>query len=152
MLNLSHNKVTCLPDTPAWSATLSAVDLSNNHITSMPVNITASALTSLNLRKNKLSEVPLCICTFTRLASLDISENVSIKSLPYEMGLLCNLKELRLNGLKRLKEPPNAFLGSIEECISYLHNKYMAYAGSMQLADDCWPFWSRKKIVCFQNA
>ena len=49
------------------------------------------------------------------------------------MGLLCNLKELRLNGLKRLKEPPNAFLGSIEECISYLHNKYMAYVGSMQL-------------------
>ena len=131
LLNLSHNKLTHLPDIPVWSAALTHVDLSNNLFTSMPMNITASALTSLNLSKNKLSEVPLCVCTFTKLTSLEISENPSIKSLPYEMSLLTKLKELNLNGLKRLKEPPKSSVGSVKKCILYLQKKFSGYADGM---------------------
>ena len=128
VLNLSHNKLTHLPDIPIWSAALTNVDLSNNLLTSMPMNITASALTSLNLSKNKLSEVPLCVCTFTKLTSLDISDNPSIKSLPYEMSLLNQLEELNLKGLKRLKEPPKSSLVSVKECVLYLQSKLRSYA------------------------
>ena len=131
VLNLSHNKLTHLPDIPVWSAALTNLDLSNNIFTSLPMNVTASALTSLNLSKNKLSEVPLSVCTFTNLTSLDISENPSIKSLPYEMSLLTQLEELNLNGLRGLKEPPKSSVGSVKECISYLQKKFSGCTDDM---------------------
>ena len=131
LLTLSHNRLTHLPDIPMWSAALTHLDLSNNIFTSLPMNVTASALTSLNLSKNKLSEVPLSVCTFTNLTSLDISENPSIKSLPYEMSLLTQLEELNLNGLRGLKELPKSSVGSVKECISYLQKKFSGYADGM---------------------
>ena len=47
------------------------------------------------------------------------------------MSLLTQLKELNLNGLKRLKEPPKSSVGSVKECISYLQKKASAYADGM---------------------
>ena len=132
VLSLSYNKITHLPDIPMWSAALKNVDLSNNLLTSMPMNITASALTSLNLSNNKLSEVPLCVCTFTTLEFLDISDNPNIKSLPYEMGVLSNLQELKLNRLKRLQEPPKCRLSSAQQCVSYLQSKLDDYTAGQK--------------------
>ena len=128
VLNLSHNKLTHLPDIPLWSAALTHVDLSNNLLTSMPMNITASALTSFNLSKNRLSEVPLCVCTFTTLVSLDISYNPSINILPYEMSLLTKLKGLTLYGLNKLKYPTKSFAGSIHEFRTHLQTLLNSYA------------------------
>ena len=126
MLNLSHNKINHLPDIAHWSDNLSVVNLSDNDLSSLPMNISASALTALNLSNNQLSNVPLCICTFTTLISLDLSDNPNIRSLPCELCMLTKLKELNLNGLKKLKEPPKACIGSPQKCISYLQSKFSA--------------------------
>ena len=91
------------------------------------MNVTASALSSLNLSSNQFNSVPLCICTFTTLTSLDLSDNPNIRNLPCELSLLTKLKRLNLNGLKRLKEPPKVFTSSPQKCISYLHSKLSDY-------------------------
>ena len=96
------------------------------------MNVTAMALMFLNLSRNKLSNVPLSVCTFTRLVSLDISDNPSIKSLPYEMSLLKSLKELNLCGLKKLKDPPRSSLGSIHDCTLYLQQKFSSYSDGVE--------------------
>ena len=126
-LNLSHNKLTHLPDIPFWSEALSELDLSDNCLSSLPINITASSLTHLNLSKNQFSSVPLCVCTFVTLTFLDLSDNPSIRSLPYELSMLTKLEQLNLSGLKRLKEPPKAFISSPQKCISYLRSKLSDY-------------------------
>ena len=95
------------------------------------MNVTASALVSLNLSRNKLSSVPLNVCTFTELVSLDISDNPSVVSLPYEMSLLRSLKELNLCGLKKLKDPPRSSLGSIHDCNLYLQQKLSSYSNGV---------------------
>ena len=108
------------------------VDLSDNHLSSLPINIRASGLISLNLSNNQFNTVPLCICTFKTLISLDLSENPNIRSLPCELGMLTELEELNLNGLKRLKEPPKPFISSPQKCISYLRGKLNDYNDSSQ--------------------
>ena len=125
-LYLSDNKLTHLPDIPLWSKGLYEVDLSNNCLSSLPMNVTASTLTHLNLSKNQFSSVPLCVCIFTALTFLDLSDNTGIKHLPYELSLLTDLVKLNLSGLKKLKEPPKAFTSSPQKCISYLRRKFSA--------------------------
>ena len=122
-LNLSHNKINHFPDILHWSASLSVIDLSDNHLSSLPMNVSASGLISLNLSNNRFNSVSLCICTFTTLISLDLSDNPNIRSLPCELGMLTKLEELNLNGLKRLKEPPKALTSNPKKCISYLRSK-----------------------------
>ena len=129
-LSLSHNKISHLPDIPHWSANLSLVDLSDNCLSSLPMNCSASALTSFNISKNRFNSVPLCVCTFTTLTCLDLSDNSNIRNLPCELGMLTKLKELNLNGLKKLKEPPTAFTSSPQKCISYLRGKLSDYDDS----------------------
>ena len=87
----------------------------------------------LNLSKNQFRSVPLCICTFTTLISLDISDNPKIKNLPYELSMLTKLEQLNLNGLKRLKEPPKVFTRSPQKCISYLRSKFSDGSHCIQL-------------------
>jgi GTPase SAR1 family protein len=131
-VKLSHNKINHFPDIPHWSASLSMVDLSDNHLSSLPMIIGAPGLVSLNLAKNQFNTVPLCICTFTTLKFLDLSDNPNIRSLPCELGMLTKLVELNLNGLKRLKEPPKAFTSSPQQCITYLRTKLSNYDDSLQ--------------------
>ena len=130
VLDLSHNKLTHLPDVPLWSKALSNLNLSDNCLASLPMNVTASSLTRLNLNRNKFSSVPLCVCTFTTLTSLDLSDNPNIKSLPYELGMLIKLEVLNLNGLKKLKEPPKTVTSNVQDCISYLRGKLNDYDDS----------------------
>ena len=129
-LYLSNNKITCLPDAPQWSRTLRELELSNNCLSSLPMNVNASSLTYLNLSKNQFSSVPLCVCTFTTLTSLDLSDNLKIRNLPYELSMLTKLNWFYLSGLKRLKEPPKAFTSSPQKCISYLRSKFSDYEDS----------------------
>ena len=132
-LNLSHNKLTHLPDVLLWSKALVELNLSDNCLSSLPINATASSLTCLNLSKNQFNAVPLCVCTFLTLTSLDLSDNPRIRSLPHEMSMLTKLEHLNIKGLKRLKEPPNAFMNSPPQCISYLRSKLNDYSHCKQL-------------------
>ena len=103
------------------------------------MNMLAPSLLHLNLSRNQLNHVPLCVCTFTTLTHLDLSDNPDIKTLPYEMGMLTDLVKLNLNGLRDLKDPPTMLFSTNRgpgDCIHYLRNKLHENANgshSMQL-------------------
>ena len=122
-LNLSHNKLQELPEVPKWSPNLIILDLSDNQLSSLPSKVIAPAIRSLNIANNKFHAVPLCICSFTTLHSLNLSGNSNIVSLPREMGRLGYLSHLNLSGLKNLREPPKSIQKECRECIRYLNSK-----------------------------
>ncbi len=95
----------------------------------MPVNALAPAIRALNLSYNKIREVPLCVCSFTTLHFLDISENPDILTLPAEMGRLLNLGRLNLKGLKDLNDPPRNVQRDCRDCIRYLNSKLRCAKG-----------------------
>ena len=122
-LNLAHNKLTHIPDIKEWSSCLTILDLSHNQLSSMPTNITAPVISSLNLSFNNFQTVPLSICSFVTLHSLDLGDNPDIITLPTQMGRLANLSCLHLNNLKYLKDLPRNILKDPRDCISYLNSK-----------------------------
>ena len=87
-LNLSHNNLESLPDIGKWSTVL---NLSHNQLKSFPISVEAPSICSLNISHNNLREVPMCVCSFTTLHSLDLSNNVDILTLPVEMGRLSQI-------------------------------------------------------------
>ena len=128
-LNISHNKLVELPDVPEWSSCLTVLDLSHNALSSMPLNAVAPAIRALNICKNQFRHVPLCICSFTTLHALDISDNPDILTLPAEMGRLANLSRLNLKGLKDLNDPPRNVQRDCRDCIRYLNSKLRCAKG-----------------------
>ena len=122
-LNLSHNKLTEIPDVAEWPAHLTLLELADNQLSSLPLKVVAPAINSLNLSKNLFSAVPPCVCSFTTLLSLDLSDNPGILTLPLEMGQLCSLSSLNLKGLNHLRDPPPHVQKDCHECIRYLKGK-----------------------------
>ena len=128
-LNLSSNKLTEIPDVAEWSPCLMVLDLSNNQLNNLPLNVVAPAIRYLNLAKNQFRSVPLCICSFTTLHSLTLSENPDILTLPAEMGRLSYLSHLNLSGLKDLNDPPKNLQRNCRDCIRYLNSKLRSARG-----------------------
>ena len=128
-LNLSSNKLTEIPKVAEWSPCLTVLDLSNNQLYNLPLNVVAPAIRSLNLGKNQFRYVPLCICSFTTLHSLTLSDNPDILTLPTEMGQLSYLSHLNLSGLKRLSDPPKSLQMDCRDCIRYLNSKLRSARG-----------------------
>ena len=128
-LNLSHNQLTKIPDVPVWSACLTVLDLSHNQLTTLPIIARAPVIRSLNLSHNKFRRVPLCICSFVTLHSLNLSDNPDILTLPAEMGRLNMLNRLCLNNLKDLKDPPKILQKDTHDCIRYLNSKLCCTKG-----------------------
>ena len=124
-LNLSCNKLNRIPYVSNWSRYLSVLDLSENLLENLelPNDVLAPSLHTLNLSKNNLNKLPTCIGSFTNLHCLNISHNPYILSLPPEMGDLSNLKELNVDGLIDLSDPPLKIQKDTQECIQYLRNK-----------------------------
>ena len=123
-LNLSNNKLQELPKLSGWSPSLASLDLSYNQLSSInPRDISAPALRSLNLAKNRFRSVPICVCSFTTLQILDLSENPDIMILPPEMGQLSSLFELNMKGLNDINDPPKSIQKDPVSCIHYLNNK-----------------------------
>ena len=128
-LNLSSNKLTEIPDVAEWSPCLTVLDLSNNQLQNLPLNVVAPAIRSLNLAKNHFRNVPLCICSFTTLHSLTLSDNPDVLTLPAEMGRLSYLSHLNLSGLKDLNDPPKNLQKECRDCIRYLNSKLRSARG-----------------------
>ena len=122
-LNLSHNKLESIPPVSKWSFCLMNLNLLNNQLTALPSQVTASSIISLNIGSNKFNAVSPCICSFTTLQSLDLSDNPDIATLPAQMGQLSSLSHLNLKGLKNLKDPPRNIQMDCRKCIRYLNEK-----------------------------
>ena len=122
-LNLSHNNLVDIPDVPEWSASLSVLDLSYNRLSNLPNSTFAPGLNSLNISSNQFHTVPHCVCSFITLHTLNIANNPSISNLPPELGRLQNLRNLNLNGLNNLSDPPRSVRVTTADCIRYLNSR-----------------------------
>ena len=128
-LNLSSNRLTILPDLPEWSSQLTVLDLSHNRLSTIPGEPLAPSIRTLNLADNDFRTVPLCVCGFVTLRSLDLSGNKNIVSLPPQMGKLKELTALNLKGLKDLNDPPKNYHHDAADCIRYLRGKLLGSKG-----------------------
>ena len=128
-LNLSYNKLQVIPNVKEWSLCLTVLDLSSNQLSSLPTEVIAPSIRSLDISKNKFHTVPLCICSLTTLHSLNLSDNSNILVLPAEMGRLSSLSYLNLSGLKNLNDPPKKFQRDCYDCIHYLYCKLHSARG-----------------------
>ena len=122
-LNLSFNKLKCLPFVPEWSEALECLDVSHNEMKSIEETTAAKGISTLNLAHNQFDAVPKCVTTFLSLQSLDLSFNSNLTCLPLEMGRLTQLHTLELTGLTKLNYPPPEHITSSAECVEYLYNK-----------------------------
>ncbi|KAL5463452.1 hypothetical protein EMCRGX_G032347 [Ephydatia muelleri] len=128
-LNLSNNKLYTLPILAEWSSQLTVLDLSHNRLTTIPGEPLAPSIRTLNLADNDFRTVPLCVCNFITLRSLDISDNKNILSLPPQMGKLKEITSLNLKGLKDLNDPPKNFHRDPLDCMRYLRGKLLGSKG-----------------------
>ena len=103
--------------------------MSDNQLSSLPSEVVALSIRSLNIGNNKFHTVPLCICSFTTLHSLTLSGNSNIVALPVQMGRLSYLSHLNLTGLKNLREPPKKLQKECRDCIQYLNGKLRSTRG-----------------------
>ena len=126
-LNLSHNKISELPKA-LWSASLVQLNLSYNELKTLPDGVTercANSMIVLRLAHNLLREVPKCVCFLCKLDTLDISNNPEIFVLPVDLGRLKELKQLYLNGLHHLYDPPPSICENSATCVSYLKSQFL---------------------------
>ena len=126
-LNLSHNKLSELPNI-SWSASLIQLNFSYNELNILPDKATelcAESMEVLRLEHNRLSKVPKCVCFLRNLNTLDLSYNPQILVLPVGLGRLKKLKQLTLNGLHHLYDPPPSICEDSAFCISYLKSKFL---------------------------
>ena len=122
-LNLSHNDLIYIPDVPEWSASLSILDLSYNRLTILPNSAVAPNLKNLSISNNQFQTIPLCVCSFVSLTTLNIAHNSEILAIPSELGRLKNLLNLNLDGLNNLKDPPKSVRVTTADCIRYLSSR-----------------------------
>ncbi|XP_019851796.1 PREDICTED: leucine-rich repeat serine/threonine-protein kinase 1-like, partial [Amphimedon queenslandica] len=122
-LNLSNNKLIEIPDVHEWSPGLTVLDLSSNELSSLPADVVAPSIRTLNISYNRFRTVPLSVCSFMSLQHLNISFNPDILSLPVEMGRLQNLIKLVTDGLKDLSDPPRNMQRDARDCVRYLNSK-----------------------------
>ncbi|XP_072902268.1 leucine-rich repeat and calponin homology domain-containing protein 1 isoform X3 [Hemitrygon akajei] len=105
MLNLYHNCIRVIPDTVINLQALTNLNLSRNQLSTLPLCICALPLKVLVVSNNKLVSLPEDIGQLKCLMELDVSCN-EITVLPQQMGQLRSLRELnvRRNYLQILPE------------------------------------------------
>ena len=101
-LKLSGNKIMELPGTCNWSPSIRSLYLSDNSLQTLPMCMAQAKLTLLQLAKNNLYEVPLCVCEIITLEILDLSANPRLTQLPNQMGRLRNIRSLKLEHLDQV--------------------------------------------------
>lgn len=128
-LNISNNKLTTFPQLDKWSPSLAILDVSYNRLNAIPGEPTASSINTLNLANNELSAVPLCICSFTTLQFLDLSNNSEIQALPMQMYKLKELTYLNLKGINNLSGIPKSIQQDPQRVIAYFKSKSLPTIG-----------------------
>ncbi|XP_069746376.1 leucine-rich repeat and calponin homology domain-containing protein 1 isoform X2 [Narcine bancroftii] len=105
MLNLYHNCIKVIPDAAVNLQALTSLNLSRNQLSALPLCICALPLKVLVISNNKLVSLPEDIGQLKCLMELDVSCN-ELTALPQQMGYLQSLRELnvRRNYLQILPE------------------------------------------------
>ncbi|XP_068716726.1 leucine-rich repeat serine/threonine-protein kinase 2-like isoform X1 [Montipora capricornis] len=128
-LKLSGNKIMELPGRCNWSPSIRSLYLSDNSLQTLPMCMAQAKLTLLQLAKNNLYEVPLCVCEIITLEFLDLSANPRLTQLPNQMGRLRNIRSLKLEHLDQLTDPPDRIKQDGVKTIMYLRNSLRTCQG-----------------------
>ena len=114
-LNLTHNRLTALPDAPCWATLEALVSLciGHNELASLPDGFgahNAPPLVRLAGPHNRLRSVPSSLGELRDLVELDLSHN-KLAALPPGLSGLASLKKLALNA-NSLVALPDDLLGA----------------------------------------
>ena len=148
-IDLSYNKIGVLPESllAPLSPKLRSLNLSSNCLTSFPDYFGEAALVQLDLSRNRLGEVPLCVCKLRQLESLNISHNRSIKRIPYEIGGLKMLKIFSFDGLLYAYNIPVANTTASPLDFYRIRFKSMQTVTNFEVVVVGFPFFSNVKIA-----
>jgi len=96
-LNISYNKLTCIPDSIGKLQNLTQLDLKSNEIDCIPLQLfQLKQLQELDLSFNKIKVIPSKISMLVNLVELKLSRN-KIQTIPPEIGKLKNLRKLHID-------------------------------------------------------
>ena len=125
-LNLSHNRLSYLPDFFANLPNLIFLYLSNNNLSKLPPSFTClSNLSTLDLSENRLSSLPDFFGDIISLTTLDLRGN-KLSSLPSSFRNLSNLTTLYLSYNKLSALPNSLFALSNLNALYLSHNQIFA--------------------------
>ena len=124
-INASHNHLEeiVIAGLGRWSDSLDLVNLSHNMLMELPASVSAPYLKYLNISYNQFAEIPSCVKGFKLLKSLNISFNTGITKLSVALACLKHLKNLEMEGLTNIVEPPPNKMTNVESCLRYLKDK-----------------------------
>ena len=109
-IDLSFNLISALPSSIHSNVanSLQSLNLSNNNLTQLPSYFKHSHLRSLDISSNLFSSVPDCLTVMAHLTTLNISSNIGIEIIPYELGNLRHLTFIGMHRLPYIKNMPTA--------------------------------------------
>lgn len=97
-LRLGKNNLSNLPDEIGQLTCMTHLDVSSNSLTGIPETLVGCCMIGyLNLRNNMISEVGEWISSLTSLEELNITGNDAISALPFSVGNMETLRELKLS-------------------------------------------------------
>ncbi len=119
-MDFSYNSISALPEALLGKITMSlnVLTISNNLLRKFPDYFIESAITILDLSKNRFKEVPASVCSMKQLESLSMSHNTEIQFIPYQLGGLKNLKTTAFDGLPYTFNIPN------DSLMNFIKNRF----------------------------
>ncbi|XP_063629663.1 uncharacterized protein LOC134801065 [Cydia splendana] len=123
-IDMSYKSLDTIPNINTKSVCV--LYLKDNNISTLPDDFFPSlpSLMWLDMRNNKLTEIPITIQEHPCLSHL-LLQNNCLTSLPNELGTVFSLKLLQLNGNPLTYPPEEILQAGTSKILSYLHNKYM---------------------------
>ncbi|MEW5312429.1 MAG: hypothetical protein WDW38_004066 [Sanguina aurantia] len=116
VLSLKENKLTGLPASLGGCAAMIECHVGFNSLSGVPAEFGAcSSLRVLDLRNNRISELPDGICSL-KLSLLDLTNN-DLQKLPPRLGLMTSLRSLPLDGNPLRQIPRNVVAGPCPDAV-----------------------------------
>ena len=96
--------LTAWPDIRAIQPSLTSLDVSNNHLSSLHSAFERSHLRTLNMAGNMLRAIPDVVFSIAPLEELDVSDNQGISCIPYTFLRLENLRKFTIDEFNSLPD------------------------------------------------
>ena len=123
-IDASFNKLSFLPAELKGpvSPVLVELNLSHNKLQSLPLYLEYTNLQFLDISYNHIQHVPLVVLTLTKLHTLNISGNIGLELVPYELGNLKHLTVLGVDDLPYVLNIPCEKKGKVSP-LAFLNNR-----------------------------